>query len=110
MSTGRIDPSKMASHLARFLMVRHFAERDAERSGAHFLSAVSGWRAGCILLWRRSSTGRRTIMCIINQTPEIHFHQTTTPEQFVAGLTDFGVARAGSELDLLVSNNAQKSS
>jgi len=49
-------------------------------------------------------------MCIINQTPEIHFHQTTTPEQFVAGLTDFGVARAGSELDLLVSNNAQKSS
>ena len=38
MSTGRIDPSKMASHLARLLIVRHFAERGAERSGAHFLS------------------------------------------------------------------------
>jgi len=31
-------------------------------------------------------------MCIITQTQEIHFHQTTTltPEPFVAGLTDFG--------------------
>ena len=28
--------------------------------------------------------------------PEIHFHQTTTatPEQFLAGLTDFGPGRA----------------
>jgi hypothetical protein len=35
-------------------------------------------------------------MCIITQTPEIHFHQTTTltPEQFVAGLTDFGPGRS----------------
>ena len=35
-------------------------------------------------------------MCIINQTPEIHFHQTTTltPEQFVAGLLDFAPGRS----------------
>jgi hypothetical protein len=35
-------------------------------------------------------------MCIINETPEIHFHRTTTltPEQFVAGLTDFGPGRS----------------
>jgi hypothetical protein len=36
-------------------------------------------------------------MCIINKTQrEIHFYQTTTltPEQFVAGLTDFGPGRA----------------
>ena len=35
-------------------------------------------------------------MCIINETPEIHFHGTTTltPEQFVAGLTDFGPGRS----------------
>jgi hypothetical protein len=35
-------------------------------------------------------------MCIINDSPEIHFHQTTTvtPAQFVAGLTDFGSGRS----------------
>src|SRR5262245_42464197 len=35
-------------------------------------------------------------MCIVNETPEIHFHQTTTltPEQFVDGLTDFGPGRS----------------
>ena len=35
-------------------------------------------------------------MCIINQSPEIHFHQTTTltPEQFIAGLTNFGPGRS----------------
>jgi len=35
-------------------------------------------------------------MCIINQPPEIHFRRTTllTPEQFVAGLTDFGPGRS----------------
>jgi hypothetical protein len=35
-------------------------------------------------------------MCSINQPPEIHFHQTTmlTPEQFVAGLIDFGPGRS----------------
>src|SRR5215471_17214964 len=36
-------------------------------------------------------------MCIINKPQtEIHFHQTTTltPEQFVAGLTDFGPGRS----------------
>jgi len=35
-------------------------------------------------------------MCIVNETPEIHFRQTTTltPEQFVAGLTDFGPDRS----------------
>ena len=35
-------------------------------------------------------------MCIINERPEIHFHRTTTltPEQFVAGLTDFGPGRS----------------
>ena len=35
-------------------------------------------------------------MCIINEPPEIHFQRTTTstPEQFVAGLTDFGPGRS----------------
>jgi hypothetical protein len=35
-------------------------------------------------------------MCMINETQEIHFHQasTVTPEQFVAGLTDFGPGRS----------------
>jgi hypothetical protein len=35
-------------------------------------------------------------MCMINETPEIHFHRTntSTPEQFVAGLTDFGPGRS----------------
>ena len=35
-------------------------------------------------------------MCMINKTPEIHFHQTTTstPEQYIAGLTDFGPGRS----------------
>jgi hypothetical protein len=35
-------------------------------------------------------------MCMINETQEIHFHQTSTstPEQFVAGLTDFGPGRS----------------
>jgi hypothetical protein len=35
-------------------------------------------------------------VCIINKTPEIHFRRTTTltPEQFVAGLTDFGPGRS----------------
>jgi len=35
-------------------------------------------------------------MCIINRTPEIHFHRTTTltPEQFIAGLIDFGPGRS----------------
>ena len=35
-------------------------------------------------------------MCIINETPEIHFHRATTlaPEQFVAGLTDFRPGRS----------------
>ena len=35
-------------------------------------------------------------MCIMNETPEIHFRRTTTltPEQFVAGLTDFGPGRS----------------
>jgi len=35
-------------------------------------------------------------MCVINNTQEIHFHQTTTltPEQYIAGLTDFGPGRS----------------
>jgi hypothetical protein len=35
-------------------------------------------------------------VCIINATPEIQFRRTTTltPEQFVAGLTDFGPGRS----------------
>lgn len=35
-------------------------------------------------------------MCILYQTPEIHFQRTTTStaEQFVAGLTDFGPGRS----------------
>lgn len=44
-------------------------------------------------------------MCIINEVPEIHFHRTTTltPEQFVAGLTDFGPGRSK-----LFGNSAQE--
>src|SRR5580658_5266580 len=40
---------------------------------------------------------KRTIMCIINEPRTlIHFHKTTTltPEQFVAGLTDFAPGRS----------------
>jgi hypothetical protein len=35
-------------------------------------------------------------MCVINEPQEIHFHQITTltPEQFVAGLIDFGFGRS----------------
>jgi hypothetical protein len=35
-------------------------------------------------------------MCMMNKAQEIHFHQTSTstPEQFVAGLTDFGPGRS----------------
>jgi hypothetical protein len=53
---------------------------------------------GCLLcslasVWKNGEQQ----MCIINvpQT-EIHFHQTTmlTPEQFIAGLTDFGPGRS----------------
>jgi hypothetical protein len=35
-------------------------------------------------------------MCMLYQTPEIHFHQTTTvtPEQYISGLTDFGPGRS----------------
>jgi hypothetical protein len=35
-------------------------------------------------------------MCIINETLGIHFHRTTTltPDQFIAGLTDFGPGRS----------------
>jgi hypothetical protein len=35
-------------------------------------------------------------VCIINETPEIHFRRTTTltAEQFVAGLTEFGPGRS----------------
>jgi len=49
-----------------------------------------------MILSRQVLTGRRTTMCVINRTPEIRFHQTTrsTPEQFVAGLTDFGPGRS----------------
>ena len=44
-------------------------------------------------------------MCIVNRSPEIHFHQTTTlmPEQFVSGLTDFGPRRSS-----LFSNSADE--
>jgi len=44
-------------------------------------------------------------MCIINETPEIHFHRTTTltTAQFVAGLTDFGPGRS-----TLFGNSADK--
>src|SRR5215469_2052598 len=78
-------------------MVRHFADLGAAILGSlPLLSEVSEWRAGCTLFWRRPSTGRRTRVCIINETSEIHFYRTTTltPEQFVAGLTDFGPGRS----------------
>jgi hypothetical protein len=44
-------------------------------------------------------------VCIINETPEIHFRRTTTltPEQFVAGLTDFRPGRSK-----LFSNSAEE--
>jgi hypothetical protein len=44
-------------------------------------------------------------MCMIRETPEIHFHQTTTltPEQYIAGLTDFGPGRS-----LLFGNSADE--
>ena len=44
-------------------------------------------------------------MCIVNQSPEINFHQTTTltPRQFVSRLTDFGPGRLS-----LFSNSADE--
>jgi hypothetical protein len=44
-------------------------------------------------------------MCSISEAAELHFQQTTTlnPEQFVAGLTDFGPGRSK-----LFSNSADK--
>jgi hypothetical protein len=35
-------------------------------------------------------------MCMINEVPEIHFHQATrlTAKQYIAGLTDFGPGRS----------------
>jgi len=35
-------------------------------------------------------------MCVVNEPPEIHFHRTTTltPEEFVAGVIDFGPGRS----------------
>src|SRR5215467_355299 len=44
----------------------------------------------------RSSTRRRTTMCIINGASGIHFRRSTTlpPEQFISGLTDFGPGRS----------------
>jgi anti-anti-sigma factor len=40
--------------------------------------------------------GKENGVCIINETPEIHFRRTTTltPEQFVDGLTDFRPGRS----------------
>jgi hypothetical protein len=79
------------------LSIRHFAESGAAILGSlSFLSVVSEWRAGCTLFWRQRLKGRRSTMCIINRTPEIYFRRTTTltPEQFIAGLTDFGPGRS----------------
>ena len=78
-------------------MVRHFAER-----AAAILDSRPFYFSGLQMVSRLHSSlavGRwegRTTMCIINQTPEIHFHRTTTltPEQFVAGLTDFRPGRS----------------
>jgi hypothetical protein len=97
MKTGRVDLSLNGVTPWLVLTVRHFAEPEAAILGSlPLLSVASGWQASCTLLWRRPSTGRRTRVCIINETPEIRFHRTTTltPEQFVAGLTDFGPGRS----------------
>jgi len=78
------------------LIIRHFADRTRRffELGS-FFSVVSGWRAGCIHLLRRWDW-KEINMCIINDPPEIHLHQTTTvtPAQFVTGLTDFGPGRS----------------
>ena len=78
-------------------MVRHFAERGAAILGLTSFPFSGFWMASRLHFPLASVVdGRRMKMCIINQTPEIHFHQTTTltPEQFVAGLTDFGPGRS----------------
>ena len=79
------------------LIVRHFAECSASIPGFSFI-LFSHFQMESLLhgLLCRCSTGRRTTMCIINETPEIHFRRTTTltPGQFVAGLTDFGPGRS----------------
>jgi hypothetical protein len=79
------------------LIVRHFAERCAVILGLTSFR-FSGFRMASGLHHSLASVlgRRRTTMCIINETPQIHFRQTTTstPEQFVAGLTDFGPGRS----------------
>jgi hypothetical protein len=75
------------------LIVRHFAEHAAQRwSYSSFFSMIYGWNANCIHSLRQSSNERRTTMTLTG----IHFHQTTTlrPEQYIAGLTDFGLGRS----------------
>jgi hypothetical protein len=55
-----------------------------------FFSIIYGWNASCTHSLRQSSNERKTTMTLI------HFHQTTTltPEQYIAGLTDFGLGRS----------------
>jgi hypothetical protein len=73
-----------AEHAARFLMVTLFFQRFADGEPTALFFCVGAQHQ------------RRTTMCMINETPEIHFHQTTTStaEQFVTGLTDFGPGRS----------------
>src|SRR5580698_5649029 len=53
---------------------------------------VYGWNASCTHSLRQSSNERRTTMTL----RRIHFHQTTTltPEQYIDGLTNFGLGRS----------------
>src|SRR5262249_47912147 len=80
------------------LTIRHFAER----------TGVILWLTICLFsVFRMEIRLQSPVasvfdvgeydMCIINEPEtEIHFHQTTTstPAQFIAGLTDFGTCRS----------------
>src|SRR5713226_9813738 len=61
-------------------------------SSPHFVSFQRLSDGGSAALFPCESVRRRTTMT----KKEIHFHQTTTltPEQYVAGLTDFGPGRS----------------
>jgi hypothetical protein len=75
------------------LKLQHFAEPAAPSpSLGLLLSAMSKWRAACFLPLQQYSRKRRRTMT----HAAIHLHQTTTltPEQYVAGLTDFGPGRS----------------
>src|SRR5579863_4097630 len=92
-----IDRSLNGIASCLLLIVRHFAEHSAMILRLTSFTFSRFWMASQLhSSWRRPATERRTGVCIINETPEIHFRRTTTltPEQFVDGLTDFGPGRS----------------